>query len=127
MNCIVDDKRVVPVFSVKDLNEAKEYYINKLGFNLDCEFSSSNGFSNYIIVSYNYIVIHLSESSVDAINASMVFVEYSEVKGFYLALKNNFVDCFLSEFKFGDTDTICLEISDPSGNKLKFCEPVEIS
>jgi hypothetical protein len=54
-------QRTVPILHIDSYEEAKAYYVDWLGFNIDWEFRFEPTFPVYMQVSRDGLVLHLSE------------------------------------------------------------------
>lgn len=54
-------QRTVPILPIDDYNEAKAYYVDWLGFQVDWEFRFEPTFPVYMQISRDGLVLHLTE------------------------------------------------------------------
>ncbi|SDR50076.1 hypothetical protein SAMN05444161_4773 [Rhizobiales bacterium GAS191] len=115
----------VPILRIFSVEKAKEFYLGFLGFTLDWEHRFGDNFPLYAQVSRSGLTLHLSEHHGDASPGSTVLVTIQGVD----ALHRELIDKNYAYSKPG----ICedqswgreLEVPDPFGNRIRFCEPKE--
>jgi uncharacterized glyoxalase superfamily protein PhnB len=108
--------RIAPEIPVADLDEAIQYYCQKLGFELEVELS------DYAIVERDGIAIHLFQTGADARTAVGVHIFTHELAELHAELQNRGAAiCQDIENKpWGNRD---FRVNDCAGNTLKFTEP----
>ena len=100
-------ERAIPVLRVFDQAKAEEFYIGYLGFTTDWEHRFEPDFPRYAQISRSDLIIHLSEHHGDGTPGSVVFVPM-----------HRFAKPGLENEPWGLT----VEVTDPFGNQLRFCE-----
>ena len=81
--------RVVPILRIFDLDKARQFYVDYLGFTVDWEHRSSESAPLYLQVSRGLLVLHLSEHHGDGTPGSAVYVETRDVRTFHAELRSN--------------------------------------
>lgn len=111
-----------PVLRIFDIEKAKDFYIQYLGFQLDWEHRFEENFPIYMQVSNGDCKFHLTEHHGDCTPGAKVRVEVRHIHKFHkeLCSKNyHFANPDVVETPW---ETLELEVSDPFGNKIIFYE-----
>jgi catechol 2,3-dioxygenase-like lactoylglutathione lyase family enzyme len=111
----------VPVLRIFAVDKAKEFYLDFLGFKLDWEHRFEANFPLYAQVSRSGLILHLSEHHGDASPGSTVSVEIRGIDAFHHELINKeyrYAKPGIKDMPWGRV----LEVADPFGNRLRFCE-----
>lgn len=112
----------VPVLRIFDLERAREFYIDWLGFTIDWEHRFDANAPLYLQVSRGNLVLHLSEHSGDGTPGTVVYITAKDVTGLHHELQARpyrFLNPGLGE---GATGGPCLDLLDPFGNTLRIEE-----
>lgn len=113
--------RVCPILRIFDEAKAREFYVEFLGFSVDWEHRFGESFPLYMQVSRAGLVIHLSGHHGDATPGSNTFVSAENVQAFQneLAAKDyTFMKPGVETLPWG----LQMEVTDPFGNRIRFCE-----
>lgn len=78
---------VTPIFRIFDYEKAHAFYIEYLGFTLDWKHQYAENMPYYYQVSYNDIVLHLSEHHGDSSPGSAIRIKMSDLRCFHSSLK----------------------------------------
>ena len=116
--------RVCPILRIFDEAKAREFYVDFLGFSVDWEHRFGENFPLYMPVSRAGFVIHLSGHHGDATPGSNVFVNAVNLEVYQreLAAKNyTFMKPCVEKLPWG----LQMEVTDPFGNRIRFCEQDE--
>ena len=113
--------RAVPVLRIFDLDKAKEFYVDYLGFKVDWEHRFEPGLPMYMQVSRGDLVLHLSEHYGDGSPGVAVLIYTSGIEAFHEELSGK-------QYKYArpgledstDLNARTVSITDPFGNKLRF-------
>ena len=114
-------ERAVPVLRVFDQGKAEEFYLHYLGFVTDWEHRFGPDFPRYAQISRSELIIHLSEHHGDGTPGSVVFVPMHGIREFHAEIASReyrFAKPGLEDEPWGLT----VDITDPFGNQLRFCE-----
>ena len=117
----VDLGPACPVLRVFDEAKAREFYLDFLGFTLDWEHRFEAGLPLYAQVSRGGLVLHLSGHHGDATPGSTVFVRTTGVRGLHHELSGKtyvYARPGLEEQLWG----LVMTVTDPFGNRLRFCQ-----
>lgn len=113
---------VVPILRIFDLDKARQFYVDYLGFTVDWEHRSSESAPRYLQVSRGLLVLHLSEHHGDGTPGSAVYVETTDVRAFHAELRSKAYP-YLNPGIGVDEIGTCMTLLDPFGNTLRFNEP----
>ena len=116
-------ERACPVLRIDDCEEAKEYYIYFLGFEIDFEWRHAEDFPVYMGVSRGGLGIHLSEHLGEpAGRPGAAYLQVNNVLDLYAELKGKNGDMTeeLIGQAWGWTE---LKLKDPFANQLTFTSP----
>jgi catechol 2,3-dioxygenase-like lactoylglutathione lyase family enzyme len=113
--------RAVPVLRIFDLDKAREFYVDYLGFKVDWEHRFGDDFPVYMQVSRDDLVFHLSEHYGDGSPGVAVLIYTTGIEAFHAELKEK-------HYKYArpglenseDLNAKTVTITDPFGNKLRF-------
>ena len=114
----------IPIFRMFDVDKAKAFYVDYLGFAWDWAHRLDERAPVYAQVSRSGFRLHLSEHHGDATPGSSAFVPMSGIVAYRdeLAAKTYpFMDPDVEDMPWGRI----LEVIDPFGNHIRFCEPAD--
>ncbi|HSH61775.1 MAG TPA: glyoxalase superfamily protein [Acidimicrobiales bacterium] len=83
----VNFTRVVPILRIFDLDMARQFYLDYLGFKVDWEHRFDDAGPLYMPVSKSALVLHLSEHHGDGTSGSAVYVETRGVRAYHAELQ----------------------------------------
>ena len=115
--------RVIPIFRIFSIENAREFYLDYLGFHLDFEHRFEPSLPLYMQVSRAGLVLHLSEHYGDGSPGANVQVDFEGVEELHaeLSAKNyRYWRPGLTQTFWGTTQ---LNLLDPFGNRIHLCEP----
>lgn len=114
----------VPIIRIFSEEKAREFYVDFLGFNVDWEHRFGDNFPLYAQVRRSDLVLHLSEHHGDATPGSTIFVPVRDIDALHRELQaKHYKDAKpgVEALPWGKV----LEVADPFGNRLRFCEAQE--
>ncbi|KUE85721.1 bleomycin resistance protein [Cupriavidus necator] len=114
----------IPILRIFSVDKAKEFYLDFLGFTLDWEHRYEEGFPLYAQVRRSGLTLHLSEHYGDATPGSTVFVTVEDVDALQQELSAKdypYARPGVADVGWGRM----LQVADPFGNRLRFCEVAE--
>jgi catechol 2,3-dioxygenase-like lactoylglutathione lyase family enzyme len=114
--------RVIPILRIFDPTQAKTFYVDYLGCNVDWEHRFGDGAPLYMQVSRGSLVVHLSEHHGDGTPGTTVYLETSGVRAFHAELGARRY-AYLNPGLEADENGTCMTLIDPFGNTLRFNEP----
>jgi uncharacterized glyoxalase superfamily protein PhnB len=115
--------KAIPTFRVLDVEEAKKFYLDSLGFTSDWEHRFGPDQPVYMQVSKNGLVLHLSDNPRFQ-TGSVVYVHTSGIDGLYEELSSSKTEFDVPAVTQTPWGTKQMEIEDPFGNWLRFNEEV---
>jgi len=108
---------VRPILRIFDLQKAKEFYVDWLGFKVDWEHRYGENFPIYMQVSRDNLILHLSEHHGDACPGAKVYVVAEQVQDFYNEVT-------AKDYKYNkpgfDQEKSSFDVIDPFGNRISF-------
>ncbi|MDR6177345.1 catechol 2,3-dioxygenase-like lactoylglutathione lyase family enzyme [Pseudomonas sp. SORGH_AS 211] len=110
-----------PILRIFDDEKAREFYCHFLGLHLVWEHRFEPGLPLYAEVERAGLRLHLSGHHGDACPGSTVFVRMTGIRAFQaelLARNQGFARPGIEALPWG----LVMEIADPFGNRLRFCE-----
>ena len=111
----------IPIIRIFSENQAKAFYLDFLGFKVEWEHRFEADFPLYAQIKRSDLTLHLSEHHGDATPGSAVFVPMKNILMFHseLTAKNyKYAKPALQNLPWGRM----MELIDPFGNKIRFCE-----
>lgn len=115
-------ERVVPILRMFDIDAARRFYVDYLGFTVDWEHRFSDDAPLYMQVSRAGLVLHLSEHHGDGTPGSAVYVDTQGVRDYHAELGTRdypFLNPGVEEDEIGT----CMTVLDPFGNTIRFNQP----
>ena len=116
----------VPILRIFSVAKAKEFYLDFLGFTLDWEHRFSEDLPLYAQVSCSGLTLHLSEHHGDSTPGSAVFIPTDDIDALHRELsakQYRYARPGVEKVDWGKE----LNITDPFGNRLRFCEQISNS
>lgn len=114
-------ERPIPILRMFDEAKAREFYLEFLGFSVDFEHRFEPGLPLYLGLVRAGLHLHLSEHHGDASPGSTVFVWMHQVERLRDELQ-------AKGYSYGRPEIVeqpwgrLLEVHDPFGNRIRFCE-----
>ena len=117
--------QVIPIFRIFDLDKAKEFYVDWLGFKIDWEHRFHDNAPIYLQVSRGGMVFHLSEHHGDCCPGAKAYIIMTSLREYHQELS-------AKKYKYNNPgiektawNTLCVTVADPFGNKIAFNEELE--
>ncbi|CAI0770658.1 UNVERIFIED_ORG: hypothetical protein EOZ59_2335 [Serratia quinivorans] len=116
----------IPILRIFSVEKAKEFYLDFLGFTLDWEHRFSEDLPLYAQVSRSGLTLHLSEHHGDSTPGSVVFIPMGDIDALHQELS-------AKQYRYArpGVETVDwgkeLNITDPFGNRLRFCQQISNS
>lgn len=79
----IEFKQTIPILRIFDVQKAKDFYCDILGFTVDWEHHFDDNSPAYLQVSRGRLTMHLSEHHGDSTPGSTVFVWMTGTEGFH--------------------------------------------
>ncbi len=118
-------QQTIPILRIFDLAKAREFYVDFLGFTVDWEHRFDGVSPIYMQVSRAGLVLHLSEHYGDACPGSTVFVRVKGLREFHRELNDKKYGYLRPGLEETFHNSICMEVTDPFGNRIRFDESHE--
>lgn len=114
----------IPIVRILDEAKAREFYVSFLGFHIDWEHRFADSAPLYMQISRDGCVIHLSEHYGDCVPGGAIRIETEDVAALNRELNDK--DYKYAHPGIGDTPWGMREmnIKDPFGNRVVFCQRV---
>ena len=115
----------IPILRIFDVDKAKEFYVDYLGFKFDWDHRYQDGMPLYMQISRGDLVLHLSEHHGDGTPGTVIFVRMKGVEEFHkeISAKNYKYLRPGIEDQNPDLPFKVLNVIDPFGNRIRFAEP----
>ncbi len=114
----------IPIIRIFSVDKAKEFYLDFLGFTLDWEHRFGEDFPLYAQVTRSGLTLHLSEHHGDATPGSGIFIPVEDIVALHKELHAKDYRYAKPSIETVDWGRL-LQIMDPFGNRLRFCETSE--
>jgi catechol 2,3-dioxygenase-like lactoylglutathione lyase family enzyme len=113
----------VPILRITSVEDAFDYYIGVLGFEIDWEHRFEPGMPLYAQVSRSGAVLHLSEHAGDGTPGAAVWIAVDDVR----AMRDEFLERLTDDGSIGELDKdapggATFEAVDPFDNVLRFAQ-----
>ena len=111
----------VPILRMFDESNAREFYVDYLGFQVDWEHRFEPALPLYMQVSRGRCVLHLSEHHGDATPGTALRIVVADIDGLHAELTAkgySFARPGVEDTPWGTRD---MGLTDPFGNRLIFC------
>jgi catechol 2,3-dioxygenase-like lactoylglutathione lyase family enzyme len=118
----VSFSRTIPILRIFDVDKAREFYVDYLGFKIDWTHRFSDEAPLYMQVSRGALVLQLSEHHGDGTPGSAVYIETSGVRSYHAELREKQYRYLHPGIGVDEIGT-SLTLIDPFGNKLRLNEP----
>ena len=116
--------RTIPILRIFDIDKAKEFYCDFLGFTLDWEHRFDDSSPVYMQISRDELVLHLSEHYGDSTPGSTVFVWMTNVDDYNRELLGK--DYRYLRLGVEDTElgARMMTVIDPFHNQIRFAQEI---
>lgn len=114
--------RVVPVLRIFSVENAREFYLDYLGFSVDFEHRFADGMPLYMQISRAGCVLHLSEHHGDGTPGTVVFVPMNGLDSFHAELAGRGDARLRPGIEEQPWNAREMTVTDPFGNRIRFTE-----
>jgi catechol 2,3-dioxygenase-like lactoylglutathione lyase family enzyme len=118
-------QKTIPIFRIFDVEKAKDFYVNFLGFSFDWEHHFAENTPAYIQVSRDGLTLHLSEHHGDACPGSTVSVWMTGIDEFHQELTGKKYQYLRPGIETTFYNAKCVTVIDPFGNRIRFNEDIK--
>jgi catechol 2,3-dioxygenase-like lactoylglutathione lyase family enzyme len=111
----------IPILRMFSVDLTYAFYLEYLGFELDWEHRFGDDFPLYAQIRRDSVILHLSEHHGDSTPGSAVFLPVDDIESLHRELQGKqyrYAKPGIDDVGWGRQ----LQISDPSGNRLRFCQ-----
>jgi catechol 2,3-dioxygenase-like lactoylglutathione lyase family enzyme len=115
-------ERVIPILRIFDVAKMREFYLDFLGCTIDWEHGAGEGLPRYLQVSRGAMRLHLSEHHGDACPGARIHIEAQGLADLHAELSAKRYKYNRPGLETTPWGTRELEVIDPFGNRLNFCE-----
>ncbi|WP_238154325.1 glyoxalase superfamily protein [Ornithinimicrobium sufpigmenti] len=113
----------VPVLRIFDEALAREFYVDHLGFQVQWEHRFADGLPLYLRLARGGTVLDLSEHHGDGTPGTVVWIPVRDVTGLLAELRSRPHPRLRPGLDPDAPGGPTLELTDPFGNVLRFCQP----
>ena len=114
-----------PVLRMLDIDKAREFYCDFLGFKVDFEHRFGDNFPLYMGISRDGCGLHLSEHHGDASPGAYVRIRTEDVQALFEELRDKDYKYAKPGVEETEWNTRQVTVTDPFMNKLQFYELIE--
>ena len=115
-------EKTIPLLRIFDVDKAKEFYIDWLGFKEDWSHQFEENMPYYIQISREELTFHLTEHVGDCSPAAKVFINCSDIESFFQELQAKPYKYYRPSLEEAFWNARVINLIDPFGNKLVFNE-----
>jgi catechol 2,3-dioxygenase-like lactoylglutathione lyase family enzyme len=115
-------QQTIPILRIFDLERAKEFYVEYLGFAVDWKHRFGRGLPLYMQISRGDFTIHLSEHHGDCTPGSTVFIIMSGLREFQREITAKRYRYLRPAIQRTAWNADVMEVLDPFGNRIRFNE-----
>jgi catechol 2,3-dioxygenase-like lactoylglutathione lyase family enzyme len=117
--------KVIPVLRIFDYEKTIEFYIEWLGFHLEWQHEPEKDQPVYMEIALNEITLHLTEHHGDCSAGGKVFIECTGLEQLHKRLTDkNYKYNKPTLVKSDWGNAVTMELHDPFGNRLLFCQNI---
>ncbi|MDN4606295.1 glyoxalase superfamily protein [Sporosarcina highlanderae] len=116
---------ITPIFRIFDIEKAKEFYFDYLGFQLDWQHQFGDNMPLYLQTSMNGIILHLTEHHGDATPGSSIRVKIQNIESYHDYLSKKRYRYAKPAIETTPWNTVEFCVIDPFLNKILFYEDCE--
>ena len=115
-------QQTIPILRIFDIDKAKTFYVNFLGFSIDWEHRFEHGRPLYMQISRGDLTFHLSEHHGDCTPGSTVFVITNGLHEFHQEITSKKYSNLNPGIQWMPWNAEVMEVVDPFGNRIRFNE-----
>jgi catechol 2,3-dioxygenase-like lactoylglutathione lyase family enzyme len=123
----VEFRRTIPILRIFNLEKAKEFYCDFMGFSVDWEHRFGKDFPVYLQVSRGDLMLHLSEHHGDRTPGTIIFVEMTGIESFRRELKSRKYKFLRPGIEVAPWKAKVMDVIDPFGSRIRFSEALQPS
>lgn len=111
---------ITPILRIFDVDLARSFYLEFLGFQLDWQHQFEDNFPLYLQISKDDCIIHLSEHFGDASPHSAIRIYWEYIYELHSELSQKDYKFSKAQVEKTDWETLELSITDPFSNRIIF-------
>jgi uncharacterized glyoxalase superfamily protein PhnB len=116
----------IPILRIFDVAKATDFYVNFLGFQIDWEHKFDERAPAYLQISSDGLVLHLTEHHADCCPGSTVFVWMKGIEQFHASITSRGYGYMRPGIERTFYESLCVEVTDPFGNRIRFNESLKL-
>ena len=121
----IEFTQTIPILRIFDVQKARDFYVDFLGFQVQWEHHFSDRSPAYIEVSRNGMTLHLSEHHGDCTPGAAVFVWMNGIEAFHQEIAGKDYPYCNPGLETTFYNSRCVAVTDPFGNQIRFNERIE--
>jgi catechol 2,3-dioxygenase-like lactoylglutathione lyase family enzyme len=114
----------IPVLRIFDLDIAKAFYIDWLGFHINWQSQVTPGFPKYFQISRDGVVLHLTEHYGDCSPGAKIMIQTDDIDALHRELASRPNPNMDPGIEAAPWNAKLMTIIDPFGNRLCFNQPL---
>lgn len=118
-------QKTVPILRIFNVEKAKEFYIDFLGFTIDWEHRFTEDSPLYMQVSRGNLTLHLTEHHGDCCPGARIFIVMTGIDQLHQDITSKGYKYMNPGIEKTFYKAKCIEVVDPFGNRLTFNEYLE--
>jgi catechol 2,3-dioxygenase-like lactoylglutathione lyase family enzyme len=115
----------IPILRIFDVEKAKAFYVDFLGFRIDWEHRFEDDAPVYMQIARGGLLLHLSEHHGDGCPGSTVFVRTTHLEDFHREITSRGYRFMRPGIERAPWNARLMEVIDPFGNRIRFSEDLE--
>ncbi|MEA5258301.1 glyoxalase superfamily protein [Arcicella aquatica] len=115
-------EKTIPLLRIFDVDKAREFYIDWLGFQEDWVHQFEENTPYYIQISRGELTFHLTEHYGDCTPGGKVFIDCSDLESFFNELQTRPYKYYRPSIEEAFWGANIMSLTDPFGNRLLFNE-----
>lgn len=115
-------RSMIPLFRMFDVEKAKSFYLDYLGFQLDWEQGPSEGLPTYMQISLQDCTLHLTEHHGDCCPGAAIRIEVAGIERLHAELLGKNYLFSRPGIESTPWDSREVSVLDPFGNRITFYE-----
>lgn len=116
--------QAIPILRIFSVEKARDFYVGFLGFAVDWQHTFEGVAPVYMQVSLGSLLLHLSEHHGDCCPGGAVFLRVTGLVEYHQKLLASNYLYFRPGIGPTPWGTLCMDVTDPFGNRLSFNEDV---
>ncbi|MFI4874398.1 MAG: glyoxalase superfamily protein [Blastopirellula sp. JB062] len=119
-------QQTIPILRIFDVDKAKRFYVDFLGFTIDWEHRFDPDAPLYLQVSRGGLLLHLSEHHGDSSPGANIFIWMTGVEALHAEITAKEYRYNRPSVKKTFYNALCMRVIDPFHNQLQFNEEIKM-